>query len=35
MPKDRIGVVGPDRMGLAMVKHLIRNDYPVTGTDPS
>ncbi len=35
MAKDRIGVVGPGRMGLAMVKHLIRNDYPVTVTDIS
>jgi 3-hydroxyisobutyrate dehydrogenase-like beta-hydroxyacid dehydrogenase len=35
MAKDRIGVVGPGRMGLAMVKHLVRNDYPVTVTDIS
>ena len=35
MAKDRIGVVGPGRMGLAMVKHLIRCDYPVTVTDIS
>ncbi len=33
MAKQRIGVVGPGRMGLAMVKHLIGNDYPVTVTD--
>jgi len=33
MAKDRVGVVGPGRMGLAMVRHLIRNDYPVTVTD--
>ena len=35
MAKDRIGVVGPGRMGLAMVKHLVRTDYPVTVTDIS
>lgn len=33
MAKERIGVVGPGRMGLAMVKHLIANGYPVTVTD--
>ena len=33
MAKQRIGVVGPGRMGLAMVKHLIGNHYPVTVTD--
>jgi len=33
MAKERIGLIGPGRMGLAMVKHLIRNGYPVTVTD--
>ena len=33
MAKERIGLVGPGRMGLAMVRHLVRNGYPVTVTD--
>jgi 3-hydroxyisobutyrate dehydrogenase len=33
MAKERIGLVGPGRMGLAMVKHLIKAGYPVTVTD--
>lgn len=33
MAKERIGLVGPGRMGLAMVKHLIKGGYPVTVTD--
>lgn len=33
MSKPTIGIVGPGRMGLAMVKHLIRHGYPVTVTD--
>ena len=32
MAKERIGLVGPGRMGLAMVRHLVRNGYPVTVT---
>ncbi|MDA0652359.1 MAG: NAD(P)-binding domain-containing protein [Proteobacteria bacterium] len=35
MAKDRIGLVGPGRMGLAMVRHLVKNGYPVTVTDIS
>lgn len=30
---DQIGVVGVGRMGLAMVKHLIKHGYPVTAYD--
>jgi len=33
--KARIGVVGCGRMGLAMVKHLLRHGHPVTVTDIS
>lgn len=33
MAKERVGVVGPGRMGLAMVKHLINADYVVSATD--
>ena len=33
LAKPRIGVVGPGRMGLAIVKHLVRNGYPVIATD--
>ncbi|HTI86785.1 MAG TPA: NAD(P)-dependent oxidoreductase [Alphaproteobacteria bacterium] len=33
MAKERIGLVGPGRMGLAMVRHLIKAGYPVTVTD--
>jgi 3-hydroxyisobutyrate dehydrogenase len=35
MSKPKIGVVGPGRMGLAMVGHLIRHGYPVIVTDTS
>jgi 3-hydroxyisobutyrate dehydrogenase len=35
MSKPKIGVVGPGRMGLAMVRHLIRHGYPVIVTDTS
>lgn len=35
MSKPKIGVVGPGRMGLAMVKHLLRHGYPVIVTDTS
>ena len=30
---ERIGVIGPGRMGLAMVKHLVKAGYSVTATD--
>jgi 3-hydroxyisobutyrate dehydrogenase len=33
MAKERVGVVGPGRMGLAMVKHLIGAGYAVSATD--
>ena len=33
MAKERIGIVGPGRMGLAMVKHLVKHGYPVTAID--
>jgi 3-hydroxyisobutyrate dehydrogenase len=33
--KAKIGIIGPGRMGLAMVKHLIRRGYPVIATDIS
>jgi 3-hydroxyisobutyrate dehydrogenase/2-hydroxy-3-oxopropionate reductase len=33
MVSERIGMVGPGRMGLAMVKHLVRAGYAVTATD--
>lgn len=33
MAKQRIGLIGPGRMGLAMARHLIRHGYPVTVTD--
>jgi 3-hydroxyisobutyrate dehydrogenase len=35
MADERIGVVGPGRMGLAMVKHLIAKGYDVAVTDIS
>jgi 3-hydroxyisobutyrate dehydrogenase/2-hydroxy-3-oxopropionate reductase len=31
--KERIGLVGPGRMGYAMLKHMLKHDYPVTVTD--
>lgn len=31
--KPRIGVVGVGRMGLAMLKHLVKHGYPVTACD--
>jgi 3-hydroxyisobutyrate dehydrogenase/2-hydroxy-3-oxopropionate reductase len=31
--KERIGIVGAGRMGLAMLKHLIRHGYEVTACD--
>ena len=33
MADERIGLIGPGRMGLAMVKHLIEAGYAVTVTD--
>ncbi len=33
MTKERIGVIGIGRMGLAMVKHLIKSGYAVTVVD--
>jgi 3-hydroxyisobutyrate dehydrogenase/2-hydroxy-3-oxopropionate reductase len=31
--KSRVGIVGAGRMGLAMLKHLVRHGYPVTVCD--
>ena len=31
--KERVGIVGVGRMGLAMVKHLVRSAYPVIACD--
>ncbi len=31
--KERVGVVGTGRMGLAITKHLIKHGYPVTAQD--
>jgi 3-hydroxyisobutyrate dehydrogenase/2-hydroxy-3-oxopropionate reductase len=31
--KERVGIVGVGRMGLAMLKHLVKNGYPVTACD--
>lgn len=33
MAKERIGLIGPGRMGLAMVKHLVAAGYAVTAYD--
>ena len=33
MARERIGLIGPGRMGLAMVKHLVKAGYSVTVTD--
>lgn len=33
MSKERVGIIGPGRMGLAMVKHLINAGYTVAATD--
>lgn len=35
MSDERIGIVGPGRMGLAIIKHLVRAGYAVTATDVS
>lgn len=31
--RERVGIIGVGRMGLAMAKHLIRHGYPVTACD--
>ena len=31
--KERVGIVGVGRMGLAMLKHLVRQGYQVTACD--
>ena len=31
--RERVGIVGVGRMGLAMVKHLVKGGYPVTACD--
>jgi 3-hydroxyisobutyrate dehydrogenase-like beta-hydroxyacid dehydrogenase len=31
--KERVGIIGVGRMGLAMVKHLVRHGYPVIACD--
>ena len=31
--KERVGIVGVGRMGLAMLKHLVRHGYQVTACD--
>src|SRR5258708_17287313 len=31
--KERIGIVGVGRMGLAMLKHLVKHGYAVTACD--
>jgi 3-hydroxyisobutyrate dehydrogenase-like beta-hydroxyacid dehydrogenase len=31
--KEKMGIVGVGRMGLAMLKHLVRHGYPVTACD--
>src|SRR5882724_8486601 len=33
--KERIGIVGVGRMGLAMLKHLVKHGYAVTACDIS
>ena len=33
MATERIGMIGPGRMGLAMIKHLVKAGYSVTATD--
>ncbi len=35
MKKDRVGIIGPGRMGLAMLKHLKNSDYDITVYDVS
>ena len=31
--KERVGIVGVGRMGLAMLKHLVKHGYQVTACD--
>ena len=31
--KERVGIVGVGRMGLAMLKHLVKHGYAVTACD--
>src|SRR5947209_12070681 len=31
--KERIGIIGAGRMGLAMLKHLVKHGYPVVACD--
>ena len=31
--KERVGIVGVGRMGLAMLKHLVKHGYRVTACD--
>ena len=31
--KERVGIVGVGRMGLAMLKHLVKKGYAVTACD--
>ena len=33
--KERVGIVGVGRMGMAMLKHLVRHGHPVTACDLS
>ena len=33
MTQERIGLVGPGRMGYAMLKHMLKHGFPVTVTD--
>ncbi|MGE0652141.1 MAG: NAD(P)-dependent oxidoreductase [Alphaproteobacteria bacterium] len=33
MANEHVGMVGPGRMGYAMLKHLIKKEFPVTVTD--
>src|SRR5215471_12431963 len=33
--KERVGIVGAGRMGLAMLKHLVKHGYSVTACDIS
>lgn len=35
MAKDRVGIIGPGRMGLAMLKHLKKHDFNVIVYDIS
>ena len=35
LAKARVGIVGAGRMGLAMLKHLVKHGYSVTACDIS